>query len=792
MKKRHAKSIGQIILFFLISLLLTTGCKTEPSVIGPKPEYAQAAEALEKLIQHEMKSKDLPALSISLVDDQEIVWAKGFGWTDPEEKIPATAETIYRIGSVSKMFTDIAIMQLVEKGQLDLDTDITEYLPDFRPQNPYGKPITLRQLMSHHSGLLREPPAGNYFDDTESSLALTIASLNETELVYEPGTRLKYSNAGVSVVGYLLEYTQGKPFPEYLKQHVLEPMGLERSAFGPEQHLMKDLATAYMWTLDGRVFKAPTFELGMAPAGCMYSSVTDLAKFISVLFNGGKGKKGRVLKPESLEEMWTPQFAFPGERLRFGFGFIISELEGYRQVHHDGIIYGFATQLSALPEAKLGVVVVTTKDAAYSVVTRIANRAHQLMLSVQKKEPLPESKLTDSVDPVLARRLEGRYMSGERKIDLIKKDGRLFLMGTNNLRELRSFGDKLIVDDPLDYGTEIEVEGQNLKLGDLTFQRIEAQKPEPVPERWKGLIGEYGWDHNILYILEREGKLQALIEWFFCYPLEEISENVFAFPDYGLYLGEKLIFKRDENGVAEEVEAAGVVFKSRSVGLQEKQPFIITPLKSVAELREAALAAKPPGEEGDFLKPELVDISLLDPSIRIDLIYASTNNFLQAAVYEKPKAFLQRPAAEALMRVHEKLKKQGYGLMITDAYQPWYVTRMFWDATPEDKKLFVADPAEGVPQNRGCAVELTLYELETNEPVEMTSRIDKITGRSNAYYMGGTSLHRWHRDLLRNTMEEEGFSVCPFEWWHFDYKDWEKYPILNITFEEILSSQQQR
>ena len=132
------------------------------------------ADMLERFITHEMADKELPALSIALVDDQQIVWAKGFGFADPKTKLPATAETNYRVGPVSKLFTDIRIMQLVEQGKIDLDEPITRYLPNFRPRNPFGKAITLRQLMSHRSGLVREPPVGNYFETTEPSLARTI------------------------------------------------------------------------------------------------------------------------------------------------------------------------------------------------------------------------------------------------------------------------------------------------------------------------------------------------------------------------------------------------------------------------------------------------------------------------------------------------------------------------------------------------------------------------------------------------------------------------------------------
>ena len=137
--------------------------RAEPVVKSTK-KYESVAERLTTFIEREVRDKKLPALSIALVDDQHIVWARGFGFADPKTKVPATADTIYRVGSVSKLFTDLAVMQLVERGVLDLDAPITKYLPDFKPGNPFDKPITLRQMMAHRSGLVREPPVGNYFD----------------------------------------------------------------------------------------------------------------------------------------------------------------------------------------------------------------------------------------------------------------------------------------------------------------------------------------------------------------------------------------------------------------------------------------------------------------------------------------------------------------------------------------------------------------------------------------------------------------------------------------------------
>lgn len=218
---------------------------------------------------------------------------------------------------------------------------------------------------------------------------------------------------------------------------------------------------------------------------------------------------------------------------------------------------------------------------------------------------------------------------------------------------------------------------------------------------------------------------------------------------------------------------------------EASETFRIRPVRPVEELRAEALASTPPVETGEFLEPDLVEVVALDSTIKLDIRYATTNNFMGAVFYREPRAFLQRPAAEALVRVHRNLKEHGYGLLIFDAYRPWHVTKMFWDATPEEQKIFVADPARGSRHNRGAAVDLTLYDLETGRPVEMVSGYDEFTDRAFADHPGGTALQRRNRKLLRDAMEAEGFQVYEAEWWHFDYGEWRKYPILNLDFGEI-------
>ena len=203
--------------YLLITILIyLQGCEKRPQNIDVTEGYESIVEKIEDAIQYEIESKDLNAISMVLVDDQKIIWAEGFGYADPNNLIPADAFTIYRVGSISKLFTDMAIMQKVAKGDINLDEPIQTYLPDFTPNNPFDKPITLRQLMSHRSGLLREPRLGNYFTDDEVSLKTTVESIIPSTLVHEPESKIKYSNAAIAVVGYTLESLYQTPYVEYM------------------------------------------------------------------------------------------------------------------------------------------------------------------------------------------------------------------------------------------------------------------------------------------------------------------------------------------------------------------------------------------------------------------------------------------------------------------------------------------------------------------------------------------------------------------------------------------------
>lgn len=315
---------------------------------------------------------------------------------------------------------------------------------------------------------------------------------------------------------------------------------------------------------------------------------------------------------------------------------------------------------------------------------------------------------------------------------------------------------------------------------------LPGPKPAPASAEQSGLTGKYGEGKDNFLVLEKHGKLFIWSEKNKSYYLlKKISADKYELTEGSPFVGEIVQFKKNNRGKGTECRVGERSFKRIPYDGEDGKTFKIKLLKPVKELRPAAMKAYPPRNKGFFNKPDLVEPVKMDPSIKLDIRYATDNNFMGEAFYESSRAFLQRPAAEALVRVSRKLKKLGYGLVIYDAYRPWYVTKMFWDATPDKQKNFVANPSSGSRHNRGCAVDVTLYDLKTGKQVDMVSGFDEFSERAYPGYPGRTSLRRWNRALLNNAMASEGFTVNPCEWWHFDYRDWEKYHVLNKSFEEL-------
>jgi CubicO group peptidase (beta-lactamase class C family) len=402
----------------ILTIAILAGCAAAP----PRPtsvardDYASTKAYVTKLIQYEMDKKSVAGLSIALVDDQRIVWAEGFGYADQERKIPATAETLYRVGSISKLFTDTAAMQLVEQGRLDIDQPLRNYLPGFaiKTRHPDAVEITPRQLMTHHSGLPRDRMKG-FMTLQPGPFTEVVEDIREDYAAYPPNFVFSYSNLGISLLGNAIQNQSGMPFADYMRQSVLVPLGMSNSSFDTGLATSALMAKGYL----GRKVAIDPL-LRDVPAGGLNSSVTDLSRFMSMVFAGGTSGNHRILKAETVAEMLRPQnTAVPLDfNFRVGLGWMLSTLgqstiENAGPVaHHAGGTILFHSQMYVLPEHKLGVVVLANSSTAAQVVDHIATETLSLALEAKTGIRQPEHSKVQSVDGPLPAEALRDYVGG--------------------------------------------------------------------------------------------------------------------------------------------------------------------------------------------------------------------------------------------------------------------------------------------------------------------------------------------------------------------------------------------
>lgn len=519
-------------------------------------------EELASIIQRDMSRFNLPGLSIAVICDGKIIWAKGFGCADRGKKIPATPETVYRVGSISKLFNATGVMLMREEQRLSLDEDIKKYLPEANFVNPFDDKtakITLRHILSHRAGTIRECPLGHYFDDSEPSPKETAFSLFGTTLIYPPGAKTKYSNSAVGVSGYILEKTAGMEYSDFQKDFILQPLGMNSSSFVKEESFKEKLAKGYMRNLDGDQWEAPDFRFGYISAGNLYSSVTDMAKFITLMCNQGRP----LLKPESFCEMTTVQFGTKDIKKGFGLGFKVSQLHNERTLGHGGAVYGFSSSILVMPKRKLGVISLINLDGAGGINNKYIDFALGIALEGMTGQKLLHIPSTIELSPSKLEKSAGRYQSGEAVVWLTAKKGKLYYEPPGGTRkQLTALSEnEFITDDYSGYGQEISIVRQKEKVAGIKINGTFYTGTEKEGFPWQNLIGEYGPDYNITQVYEKDGKLTVLVEWFYEYPLRYIEGLRFAFP-FGLYHGEEVKFIESE-GRIQALEFSGAVFKRR-------------------------------------------------------------------------------------------------------------------------------------------------------------------------------------------------------------------------------------
>ncbi len=526
------------------------------------PDFAAAKTRFADVVAAELDRKILPGVSVAWVVDGQIVHASGYGMADMNGGVRASAETIYRAGSISKLFNALAAMQLVEQGKLDLDAPIETALPEFHIVVPFEKagPITARQLLCHRSGMIREAPVGGYLDPSGPTVAATVASVAQCALVNPPNTKTRYSNVGPTIVGRAIETQADTSFANYQQQHVLGPLGMTSSYWSMQQagaartRLAKGLMRVAGKDGTYSFETAPEFELGTIPAGNLYTTATDLARFAMFLISGSPDSQPTppIVNRASLDVMFTPQL-IEGP-IGFGIGFSVGRYREHKTVQHNGAVYGFSTSLVVLPAAKIGVIVLSNADIVVGPVKRLTESALDLLLEAVRKEPLPKPPRGIELSAEAIGQLAGDYESASYWA-LLTADGHT-LRGTLSgqsiemtpVAPLKFLAEgRIMVRSPVDFEPAVDGAVQAFTAAGQRFERVQSKNIRPTADAWKPLVGSYGEPFIPLVISVRHGHLYATVENEYEYRLTPVNRVTFNLPP-GMYADEQIVFQMDPAG----------------------------------------------------------------------------------------------------------------------------------------------------------------------------------------------------------------------------------------------------
>ena len=420
-----------------MAALLAVSCAAfgaDGSGIANAPAIKAALAQLDAQLAAVVKERNLPGLSAGVVYDQELIWSKGYGYADLGRRIPADADSIYEIGSVTKLFNAVMLMQLRDAGKLNLDDPIEKYLPEFKMRSsfPDQRPPTFRQVVSHTAGLPREYG----FDTTESgelkqySAAVVLAGIRDKEMQYPAYTGFHYSNLGIYLIGQALQRIVGEPYTQYMQTHVFDPLGMRNTGWEYTQAMKPHRAIGYMAAKGaGPREIAPLFvpgDFGVS-AGGIQSSVRDMAKFLSLQFCDGPAGGAQILGGTTLREMRASLVPADNWLWGYGIGWEVEKYPGHNGICHSGGTLGFASKVRAVPDLKLGFVVLMNQDtdsdelsrkAVEGLIPAFAQVAKERQL--HEKPPLP----ADAV------KYTGHYACAFGTADVMVRDGRLVLITT--------------------------------------------------------------------------------------------------------------------------------------------------------------------------------------------------------------------------------------------------------------------------------------------------------------------------------------------------------------------------
>ncbi len=471
-------------------------------------DYNHARSYLAWLVDHEMAENEITGLSIALIDDQEVIWQQGFGYADLENKIAATPETVYRAGSIAKIFTVAAAMQLADQGKLDIDQPLTTALPEFsiRTRFPNAAPVTPRNIMCHHSGLPSNFLQGLYVREPDRFESV-VSSIHDEYQAFPPNYVFSYSNLGMALLGAAIQKVSGEPFEAYMDRHFFQPLGMIQSSFEP-----RPIAKAY-----DRNEEIEVFSMRDMPAANLLSNVLDLGKFLKMQFSDGKSGQQKILAPESVREMVRIQNKdFPLTFGQFvGLGWMMSGIDvpgGGPVASHGGSLPDSHSMMAILPAHKLGVVVLTNSSTSHVAVSKIATEALRLMLEAKtgiRQDPTPPVRAAERAPTAEElRQFDGDFDTMVGLARISTKNGQIDVDAAGHQFRLVPHNDGLLTIKYRLFGmmavrvgafedihlSMANVDGRQIIIGRIGAESLifgEKLKPTTIPERFRQNLGNY-------------------------------------------------------------------------------------------------------------------------------------------------------------------------------------------------------------------------------------------------------------------------------------------------------------
>lgn len=409
----------------LLQILLTVIFLTS-SILAQSADFSE----LEKSIEAELKNAKTPGAAFAIVSGDKIIFAKGFGITNAENANPVTAETLFRMGSTTKMFTAAALVSLAEQEKIKLDSPIGNYIKNLSPKI---SALNSHQILSQSSGF-RDIPT-TIFSNDDAGLKQNILEWKEDIFFTEPNKIYSYSSANYWLVGLLTEEIYGKNYSDSVAEIILRPLGMKSSTMHPTEAITFPLALGHdIKNGTATVIRPIDNNAAKFPGGSLYSNVNELSRFAIAILNGGKVDGKQILAPFIVENLMKPQFYLPGDNKAFyGYGLLGYDDNGVKTVSHGGVSRGYGSTIFFAPEQKIAIIVLANSNG--QTLPRSRRKAMEMLLPLKKTEN--NQTVANSISAEELKRYVGKYSHAPQIWEFFIKDARLFLKQDEKEFELK-------------------------------------------------------------------------------------------------------------------------------------------------------------------------------------------------------------------------------------------------------------------------------------------------------------------------------------------------------------------